>query len=106
MHSMVILNLPAGITATEFIKYNGTYGGNIEGNLNANFGQSKVNTDATVTGKDSSKLQSALGSLRKEELEVQKLLRDCKDRFVPSACSSCPGRPTLRDLRTPRLNFV
>lgn len=74
--------LTPGITATEFIKYNGTYGGNIEGNLNANFGKSKVNTDVTVTGKDSSKLQSALGSLRKEELDVQKLLRDCKDRTL------------------------
>lgn len=68
----------------EFIKYSGTYGGNIEGNVNANFGNTKVNSDVSVGGKDSSKLQSALGSLRKEELDMQKLLRDCKDRFVPS----------------------
>lgn len=91
---MVILNLPAGITVTEFIKYNGTYGGNIEGNLSARFGQSGVSSDVAVKGKDSSKLQSALGTLRKEELVVQKLLRDCKDRFVP-----LPAAPVLADSR-------
>lgn len=80
------LIVPAGVTATEFIKYKGTFGGSAEGNVSTHLGQSQVGTDVTLAGKDSSKLQSALGSLRKEELDVQKLLRDCKDRFAASGC--------------------
>lgn len=90
----------------EFIKYNGTYGGNIEGKLNADLGHGVGNTDVTLAGKDSSKLHSDLGSLRKEEVDMQKLLRDCKDRLVTSACTS---RFLLQPARIPhtlRLNFV
>lgn len=87
----------------DFIKYTGTYGGNIEGKLDADFGPRVGNTDMTLAGKDSSKLQSALGSLRKEEVDMQKLLRDCKDRFVTSGCHC---RQTPRIPHTPRLNFV
>lgn len=79
----------ADILRTEFIKYNSTYGGGIEGKVSAELGDKKVNTDLTLSGKDSSKLQSVLGSLTKEEVDMQKLLRDCKDRYVPSAFTSC-----------------
>ncbi|CAK6960544.1 gasdermin Eb [Scomber scombrus] len=63
---------------TDFIKYNGTYGDHIQGTLGANF----VHTNLNLEGKDSSKLQSAFGSLKKEEVDVQKLLRDSKGRIL------------------------
>ncbi|XP_073342240.1 gasdermin Eb [Pagrus major] len=67
-----------GIIETDFIKFNGTYGENIKGNVEANF----THTSVTLEGKDSSKLQSSFGSLKKEEVDVQKLLRDSKDRLL------------------------
>ncbi|KAM3614965.1 uncharacterized protein V6R79_021610 [Siganus canaliculatus] len=67
-----------GIIETEFIKYNGTYGDNIQASVDANFVQQNMNME----GKDSSKLQSSFGSLKKEEVDVQKLLRDSKDRVL------------------------
>ncbi|KAM9353632.1 gasdermin Eb [Symphorus nematophorus] len=66
------------IVEMDFIKYNGTYGENIQGNMDASFVHSNVNLE----GKDSSKLQSSFGSLKKEEVDVQKLLRDSKDRVL------------------------
>lgn len=79
--------LSTGIIETDFIKYNGTYGSNIQGNVDAKFGRSATDSNVTLTGTDSSKLQSAFGSLRKEEVDVQKLLRDSKGRLVLPACS-------------------
>lgn len=66
------------VTTTDFIKYNGTYGGNIQETVNANF----VHSNITLEGKESSKLQSSFGSLSKEEVDVQKLLRDSTDRIL------------------------
>lgn len=66
------------IVETDFIKYNGTYGDHIQGNVDANF----VHSNVSLEGKDSSKLQSSFGSLKKEEVDVQKLLRDSKDRVL------------------------
>ncbi|XP_074509971.1 gasdermin Eb [Sebastes fasciatus] len=67
-----------GVIETDFIKYNGSFGDNIQGNVNANF----PHTSVSMGGKDSSKLHSFFGSLKKEEVDVQKLLRDSKDRFL------------------------
>lgn len=69
---------PASTVAIEsdFIKYNGTYGDNIQGAMDANFVRSGVSMQA----KDSSKLQSSFGSLKKEEANVQKLLQESKNR--------------------------
>ncbi|XP_051262766.1 gasdermin Eb [Dicentrarchus labrax] len=67
-----------GVIEADFIKYNGTYGDNIQGSVDANFAHSNVNLQA----KDSSKLQSSFGSLKKEEVDVQKLLRDSKDSVL------------------------
>ncbi|XP_068592318.1 gasdermin Eb [Cebidichthys violaceus] len=67
-----------GVIEADFIKYNGTFGDNIQGTVNANF----PHTNISIEGKDSSKLQSSFGSLKKEEVEVQKLLRDSKDRVL------------------------
>ncbi|XP_070691602.1 gasdermin Eb [Pempheris klunzingeri] len=71
-------SIKPGVVETDFIKFNGTYGDNIQGNLDANF----VNSNVSLQGKDSSKLQSSFGSLKKEEVDVQKLLRDSKDRVL------------------------
>ncbi|XP_042369527.1 gasdermin-E-like, partial [Plectropomus leopardus] len=67
-----------GVIEIDFIKYNGTYGENIQGKVDASF----VHSNASLEGKDSSRLQSLFGSLKKEEVDVQKLLRDSKDRVL------------------------
>lgn len=67
------------VVEADFIKYDGTYGDHIQGTVGANFANSSLNLE----GKDSSKLQSSFGSLKKEEVDVQKLLRDTKGRSVP-----------------------
>lgn len=66
---------------SDFIKFNGTYGDSIKGSLNAEF----VHTNVNLEGKDTSKLQSSFGSLKKEEVNVKKLLKDSKGRLVPIA---------------------
>lgn len=66
------------VTEIDFIKFNGTYGDNLQGKVDGSFVHNKVN----VEGKDSSKLQSSFGSLKKEELDVQKLLKDSKERVL------------------------
>ncbi|XP_047454505.1 gasdermin Eb [Mugil cephalus] len=66
------------VVETDFIKYSGTFGDNIKGTVGANL----ANTTVNLEGKDSSKLQSSFGSLKKEEINVQKLLRDSKDRML------------------------
>nr|XP_057939797.1 gasdermin Eb [Doryrhamphus excisus]XP_057939798.1 gasdermin Eb [Doryrhamphus excisus]XP_057939799.1 gasdermin Eb [Doryrhamphus excisus]XP_057939800.1 gasdermin Eb [Doryrhamphus excisus] len=67
-----------GVIETDFIKYNGTYGDNIQGTMDANFIHSNVNME----GKESSKLQSSFGSLKKDEVDVRKLLQDSKNRVL------------------------
>ncbi|KAG7242105.1 hypothetical protein INR49_024151 [Caranx melampygus] len=63
---------------SDFIKFNGTYGDRIQGSLDASF----VHTNVNLEGKDTSKLQSAFGSLKKEEVNVKKLLKDSKGRVL------------------------
>ncbi|MEQ2198158.1 hypothetical protein XENOCAPTIV_008719 [Xenoophorus captivus] len=53
--------------------------GDSPGNMEAKF----VEANLSLESKDSSKLQSSFGTLKKEEVEVQKLLRDSKDRSAP-----------------------
>ncbi|XP_047216961.1 gasdermin Eb [Girardinichthys multiradiatus] len=66
------------VLETDFIKYSSTFGDNVQGNVDAKF----VKANLSLESKDSSKLQSSFGSLKKEEVEVQKLLRDSKDRVL------------------------
>ncbi|KAK5617184.1 hypothetical protein CRENBAI_011139 [Crenichthys baileyi] len=66
------------VLETDFIKYNSTFGDNVQGNVDAKF----VKGSLSLESKDSSKLQSSFGSLKKEEAEVQKLLQDSKDRVL------------------------
>ncbi|CAL8247096.1 unnamed protein product [Lota lota] len=68
------------VTETDFIKYNGRFSDNMQGNIEANLYPEAANLN--VEGKDSSKLQSSFGNLKKEELDLQKLLQDSKDRVL------------------------
>lgn len=63
---------------TDFITYNGTYGDNIQATMDA----SLIHSNVTLQAKETSKLQSSFGSLKKEEVDVQKLLEDSKHRLV------------------------
>lgn len=63
---------------TDFIKYSGTFRDNIQGTVDANFSKYSIK----LQGEDSSKLQSSFGSLKKEEIDMQKLLQDSKDKLV------------------------
>lgn len=67
------------VLETDFIKYSGTFGDNVQGSVDA----SLVRANLNVEGKDSSKLQSSFGSLKKEGVDVQKLLQNVKDRSAP-----------------------
>ncbi|XP_053288657.1 gasdermin Eb [Pleuronectes platessa] len=62
----------------DFIKFNGTYGDNKQGAVDANFSHSGVSLHA----KDSSKLQSSFDSLKKDEVNVQELLQGSKSRVL------------------------
>nr|XP_019948910.1 PREDICTED: non-syndromic hearing impairment protein 5 isoform X1 [Paralichthys olivaceus] len=62
----------------DFITFNGTYGDNVKGAMDAKF----VHSNVSLHGKDSSKLQSSFGSLKKEEVNVQKLLQESKNRVL------------------------
>ncbi|KAM9310672.1 gasdermin-E-like isoform 2-T5 [Pholidichthys leucotaenia] len=70
------------VVEADFIKYSGTFGDNIQGNIQGNMGANVVDVSVSLEDKDSSKLQLSFGSLKKEEVDVQKLLRDCKDRAL------------------------
>ncbi|KAK7886237.1 hypothetical protein WMY93_025858 [Mugilogobius chulae] len=65
------------VTELEFIKYNGTYGDNILGKVDATF----IDNSVSLEGKDTSKLQSSFGNLKKEELGVPQLMKDSKERL-------------------------
>lgn len=75
----------------DFIKYSGTYGGNMQGTVDASFVKAKLN----VKSEGSSKLQLSFGSLKKEEVDVPKLMRESKGRLAPLTES------TLIDLNVP-----
>ncbi|KAK2910321.1 gasdermin Eb [Channa argus] len=68
---------PVAVT-TDFIKYDGTYGDNIRGTVDASFAQSSVNLQSS----ESLKLQSSFGSLKKEEVDMRTLLETSKDRVL------------------------
>ncbi|XP_049587859.1 gasdermin Eb isoform X2 [Syngnathus scovelli] len=66
------------LTETDFIKYNETYGDKIQGTLDATF----IHYNMNMEGKDSSKLQFSFGSLKKDEIDVRRLLQDSKNRVL------------------------
>ncbi|KAM9737825.1 gasdermin-E-like isoform 1-T2 [Menidia menidia] len=70
--------LEPGLTETEFLTYEGTYSDDHGGTLQAEAGPA----DVTLGGRGTSKLQAGLGKLKKQELDVNKLLSDSQGRSV------------------------
>ncbi|KAM7384011.1 hypothetical protein PAMA_011385 [Pampus argenteus] len=70
--------LSPGVSATEFLSYNGTFGDKHSGKLDTEVSSASV----TLEGRASTLLQSSFGKLRKEELHVKKLLHDSNDSLV------------------------
>lgn len=73
------------VSETEFLTYKGTYGDKISGKVGTEAGP----VSATLKGQGSSKLHSCFGKLKKEEVDVKKLLRDSSDRFLSSSFLYC-----------------
>ncbi|XP_039978153.1 gasdermin-E-like isoform X2 [Xiphias gladius] len=70
--------LSPGVCETEFLTYQGTFGDKLSGKLDTKAGSARL----TLEGRGTSQLQSCFGKLKKEELDVKKLLRDSSDRLV------------------------
>ncbi|KAM9385257.1 gasdermin-E-like [Pholidichthys leucotaenia] len=70
--------LTPGVCTTEFLTYKGTYGDQLSHSLNTKAGYVNV----TLEGRGTSKLQSSFGQLKKENLNVKKLLSDSINRLV------------------------
>ncbi|XP_023681043.1 gasdermin-E [Paramormyrops kingsleyae] len=63
---------------SDFLKYEGIYADSLAGNMETEMGPAKV----TMKSRSSSNLRSSFGSLKKEEVDVQKLLCASKGRYV------------------------
>ncbi|XP_048850278.1 gasdermin-E isoform X2 [Brienomyrus brachyistius] len=63
---------------SDFLKYEGIYADSLAGNMETEMGPAKV----TMKTRSSSNLRSSFGSLKKEEVDVQKLLCASKGRYV------------------------
>ncbi|XP_036947870.1 gasdermin-E-like [Acanthopagrus latus] len=70
--------LVPGVSEKDFVTYKGTYGDALSGKLDTEAGA----VNLTLEGQGSTKLQSCFGTLKKEELDLNKLLRDSKGRQV------------------------
>ena len=65
------------MSETEFLTFQGTFGHKLSGKLDTEAASARV----TLEGRGISKLQTFFGKLKKEELDVKKLLRDSSNRF-------------------------
>ncbi|XP_069372412.1 gasdermin-E-like [Paralichthys olivaceus] len=70
--------LSPGVRETEFVTYDGKFGDKLFGNLDTKFGSLGVELE----GRGTSELQSSFGKLKKQELDVKKLLCDSSNRLV------------------------
>ncbi|XP_074469791.1 gasdermin-E-like [Sebastes fasciatus] len=70
--------LSPGVSEKPFLTYKGTFSDKLSGKLETEAGSVSV----SLEGRGSSKLQSCFGELKKEELDVKKLLRDSNLRLV------------------------
>lgn len=66
------------VVETDFLTYNGKVVDSKTGSATADLGPGSIN----VGGTGSSKLQSSFGNLKKQEVDVQKLLQDSKSRVL------------------------
>ncbi|MEQ2285176.1 hypothetical protein AMECASPLE_029153 [Ameca splendens] len=69
---------PHGVSKTAFLTYKGTFSDKHSGKLDTEAGPINV----SVEGLGSSKLESFFGKLKKEELDVKKLLKDSSSRLM------------------------
>ncbi|KAL2080437.1 hypothetical protein ACEWY4_024230 [Coilia grayii] len=66
------------VAKSDFLNYEGTYAGAVGGALSAEVGGVRVKAE----GRGSSKLQSSLGRLHKEVVDINRLMKDSKDRLM------------------------
>lgn len=74
--TLCFIYLFSDVSEKEFLTYKGTFGDTLSGELESEVGAVSV----TLKGRGTSKLQSCFGKLKKEELDVKKLLNDSNDR--------------------------
>ncbi|CAB1416171.1 unnamed protein product [Pleuronectes platessa] len=70
--------LNPGVFETELVTYEGTFGDQLSGKLETKVGP----VGGTLEGRGTCELQSCFGKLKKQELDVRKLLRDSSNRLV------------------------
>lgn len=73
---MLTPHVLSGVSEQHILDYKGTYGDIFSGKLDSEAGSLSV----TVSGQGSSMLQSCFGKLKKEKLDVKKLLNDSSGR--------------------------
>ncbi|KAM4705474.1 gasdermin-E [Rhinophrynus dorsalis] len=66
------------VVESEFVKYEGTFGDVIQGNLGADVGTFHM----TAAGSGSAECQSSFGTLRKQEVDMQHLMKDVQERRI------------------------
>lgn len=78
VHSLVHLTpyVSPGLREMDFLTYEGTFGDEISGRLRTK----AASVSMALEGSGTSKLQSCFGKLKKEELDVNKLLHDSRNR--------------------------
>lgn len=70
--------LMPGVSESEFLTYKGTYGAKLASDLGPEAGSASIRLE----GRGTTKLQSCFGQLKKEEVNVKKLLLDSDNRSV------------------------
>ncbi|KAL4646884.1 non-syndromic hearing impairment protein 5-like isoform X1 [Arapaima gigas] len=70
--------LDPAVVETDFLKYEGTFGDVKGGGLDAEVNKMGIN----VEGRGSSKLRSSFGAMKKQEVDIQKLLHDSRGRVL------------------------
>ncbi|XP_063324746.1 gasdermin-E-like [Pelmatolapia mariae] len=70
--------LMPGVSESEFLTYKGTYGAKLASELGPEAGSASIRLE----GRGTTKLQSCFGQLKKEEVNVKKLLLDSHNRSV------------------------
>ncbi|XP_062302063.1 gasdermin-E [Osmerus eperlanus] len=66
------------VSESEFLTYEGKFGDTLSSKLDAKAGNLSVNLE----GRGTTKLQSSFGKLRKQEVDVMKLLQDSNERML------------------------
>ncbi|XP_053552447.1 gasdermin-E [Bombina bombina] len=66
------------VVESEFVKYKGTYGDVIQGNIDADVGALHMNT----SGSGFVESQCSFGTLRKQEVDIQHLMKDVQNRRI------------------------